>query len=89
MSSSCEPIVWDRARGDGTLVIERGRCVPFSDMDELIAEGLFESLIGEIASSVVFAPESRGGSNILPGCNELGLLVAWDKVELFDVFRRS
>jgi len=69
-------MVWDRARGEGTLVIDNGRCDPFSDIEEVMADGLLVSLIGDIASNPVFEPESRGGSNKPPGCNELGLLVA-------------
>jgi hypothetical protein len=52
--------------------------------------GVFDSLIGDIASGEGLSPDNRDGSKKLPGCKDEGLLVVWDNVdELLDVFRRS
>jgi hypothetical protein len=54
------------------------------------ADGVLESLIGEIASGEGRKPETRPGSKKLPGCKDDWLLVECDRVdELLDVFRRS
>lgn len=55
-----------------------------------MTDGVFDSLIGEIASGDGLKPDKRDGSKKLPGCSEEGLLVECERVEeLLDVLRRS
>ena len=54
-------------------------------------EGVFDNLIGEIASGEGRKPEERGTSKKLPGCSDEGLLVACERVDELpaDVLRLS